>query len=132
MFNINYEAMHMKTESFNYKIKGSRTKVFIIMVFLFLRDPCLKYGTLSSVSEYQIKSIQYSSHIANSFTFYHKIVYRPLGKKSTSNFLARYLYGNKSNGITNFHLNIRSLKNKVSEIEHIINLYQPNFLDYQK
>ena len=49
-----------------------------------------------------------------------------LGKKETGNFLARYLYGNKSKGIINLHLNIRSLSNKVGEIKNIIQEQKPH------
>ena len=45
----------------------------------------------------------------------------------TPNFLARYLYGNKQEkGIKNFHLNIRSLKNKVQEVKNIISEDSPH------
>ena len=44
-----------------------------------------------------------------------------MGKKLTLNFLSRYFYGNKPNkGILNYHLNIRSLKNKVIKVEYIV------------
>ena len=45
----------------------------------------------------------------------------------TCNFLARYLYGIKiKKGIKNFHLNIRSLKNKVNEVKHIVKDEMPD------
>ena len=66
-------------------------------------------------------------HCSNVKTIFHKIKYRKLGKKETSNFLARYLYGNiVQKGISNFHLNIRSLQNKVQEIKMIINEKSPH------
>ena len=45
-------------------------------------------------------------------------------KKETNNFKARYMNGNSSvvRGIKNMHLNIRSLRNKVFEIKHLVNL----------
>ena len=44
-----------------------------------------------------------------------------IGKKATSNFLSSYLHGNrKQKGVQNFHLNIRSLKYKVTEIKNIV------------
>ena len=49
-----------------------------------------------------------------------------LGRKETSNYLARYLYGNKSKGIINLHLNIRSLSNKVGEIKNLIQNHKPH------
>ena len=52
-----------------------------------------------------------------------------LGKKATSNFLSRYLHGNrKQGGVQNFHLNIRSLRYKVSEIKNIVREYSPQIL----
>ena len=46
------------------------------------------------------------------------------------NFLARYTYGNKQNlkGIKNFHINIRSLANKISEVKNIVVEHQPHIL----
>ena len=46
------------------------------------------------------------------------------------NFLARYTYGNRQStrGIRNFHLNIRSLVNKVSEIKCIIKNHNPHII----
>ena len=51
----------------------------------------------------------------------HLISMRRLGKKSTTNFLARYKYGNsKDKGIINVHVNIRFLKYKMQEVINII------------
>ena len=50
-------------------------------------------------------------------------------KWGTSNFYARYTYGNKqqtSRGIRNMHLNIRSLRNKVSEIKYLVKQHSPH------
>ena len=46
------------------------------------------------------------------------------------NFLARYTYGNRQSprGIKNFHLNIRSLQNKVSEVKCIIKNHNPHII----
>ena len=51
-------------------------------------------------------------------------------RKVTVNFQARYTYGNKQSkkGIKNFHLNIRSLGNKVSEVKKIIKEHHPHIL----
>ena len=51
-------------------------------------------------------------------------------RKVTVNFQARYKHGNRQNlkGIKNFHQNIRSLSNKVSEIKNIIREHQPHIL----
>ena len=49
-----------------------------------------------------------------------------LGKKQTSNFLARYLHGNRKKGIMNVHLNIRSLNNKVGEIKKLMKEHAPH------
>ena len=51
-------------------------------------------------------------------------------RKLKVNFLARYTYGNKQNlkGLRNFHINIRSLANKVSEVKNIVKEHQPHIL----
>ena len=51
-------------------------------------------------------------------------------RKLKVNFLARYTYGNKQNpkGMKNFHINIRSLANKVSEVKNIVKEHQPHIL----
>ena len=51
-------------------------------------------------------------------------------RKVPVNFLARYTYGNKQNlkGIKNFHLDIRSLANKISEVKNIVKEHQPHIL----
>ena len=54
--------------------------------------------------------------------------YTTWGKKQTRNFLAKYLNGNRSKGIVNAHLNIRSLNNKVIEVKNIIKQHNPNIL----
>ena len=54
--------------------------------------------------------------------------YKTRGKKQSSNFLAKYINGNRNKGILNMHLNIRSLKNKVSEIKNIIKQHNPHIL----
>ena len=48
------------------------------------------------------------------------------GRKETSNFLAKYVNGNRTKGIFNLHLNIRSLNNKVSEVKRLIKEHSPN------
>ena len=54
-------------------------------------------------------------------------VFRCLDKKSKPNFIAKYTYGNKQKkGLKNFHLNIRSLKNKIPEVKNIINNDSPH------
>ena len=51
------------------------------------------------------------------------------GKLKTSNFLARYINGNIGpKGIKNLHLNIRSLKFKVSEVRNLIKEHAPHIL----
>ena len=56
--------------------------------------------------------------------------YRVISKKQTSNFQAKYKYGNQEQkkGITNFHLNIRSLRNKVCEVKTIIKEHKPHII----
>ena len=51
-----------------------------------------------------------------------------LGKKQTSNFLAKYLHGNRVKGIINMHLNIRSLGKKVVEVKKLLKEHSPNIL----
>ena len=55
---------------------------------------------------------------------------RTLGKKLSANFLARYRHGNqeRKRGIKNFHLNIRSLGKKMSEVKYIIKQHSPHIL----
>ena len=53
---------------------------------------------------------------------------RIICKKESPNFLARYQYGNPSKGIKNFHLNIRSLKTKMSEVKNIVKRENPHIL----
>ena len=55
---------------------------------------------------------------------------RTLGKKLLANFLARYRHGNqeRKRGIKNFHLNIRSLGKKISEVKYIIKQHSPHIL----
>ena len=52
--------------------------------------------------------------------------FQVLGKKETSNFLAKCLHGNIKKGIKNFHLNVRSLSNKVSEIKKLVKEHTPH------
>ena len=60
----------------------------------------------------------------------HETFCRKLQRKLKVNFLARYTYGNKQNlkGVKNFHINIRSLMNKVSEVKNILKEHQPHVL----
>ena len=56
---------------------------------------------------------------------------RSIGKKSSKNFQARYKFGNPAKqmkGIRNFHLNIRSLGNKMFEIRNIVKQHSPHVL----
>ena len=55
--------------------------------------------------------------------------FRSIGKKSSMNFLARYKFGNpvkQIKGIRNFHLNIRSLGNKMVEIRNLVKQHSPH------
>ena len=56
--------------------------------------------------------------------------YIVFSRKLSANFLARYKYGNKDKrrGIKIFHLIIRSLSNKVSEVKYIIKQHSPHIL----
>ena len=57
---------------------------------------------------------------------------RVFSKKMSVNFKARYKFGNpevkRSRGIKNFHLNIRSLVNKISEVKSIAKEHNPHIL----
>ena len=59
-----------------------------------------------------------------------KQIYKKCIQKVTVNFEARYIHGNIQNqkGIKNFHLNIRSLKNKVSEVKNVVKEHHPHIL----
>ena len=50
------------------------------------------------------------------------------GSHQTSNFIARMVNGNRSHGIVNMHINIRSLFNKLSEIKVLIRKESPHIL----
>ena len=59
----------------------------------------------------------------------HYLCQRRIGKKQTTNSLARYRYGNrKDKGIRNIHVNIRSLKYKVQEVKCIIEEKSPHLI----
>ena len=56
---------------------------------------------------------------------------RRFSKRTSTNFQARYKYGNRDHrvkGIRNFHLNIRSLGNKISEVRNIVKQHSPHIL----
>ena len=57
---------------------------------------------------------------------YLEVQFQTRGRKETSNFLAKYVNGNRRKGILNLHLNIRSLNNKVSEVKKLIKEHSPN------
>ena len=56
------------------------------------------------------------------------IQFQRRGKKQSSNFLAKYVNGNRTKGIYNAHLNIRSLNNKINEVKNLIKQHKPNIL----
>jgi len=54
-----------------------------------------------------------------------------VGTKMLPNFLARYKNGNtetRKRGIQNFHLNIRSLRNKIDELKMIVQEHNPHII----
>ena len=56
---------------------------------------------------------------------------RRFSKRTTVNFKARYKFGNQDHrvkGIKNFHVNIRSLGNKISEVRNIVKQHSPHIL----
>ena len=50
-------------------------------------------------------------------------------RKETSNFKAKCVNGNRSKGIYNAHLNIRSLANKIFEVKNLVKEHKPNILE---
>ena len=54
--------------------------------------------------------------------------YITLSTNQTPNFLARSLHGNIKRGITNIHVNIRSLYNKMAEVKNLIKQEKPHIL----
>ena len=50
------------------------------------------------------------------------------GRKQGSNFKAKYVNGNRSKGIFNAHLNIRSLNNKICDIKNLVKEHKPTLL----
>ena len=61
-------------------------------------------------------------------TSYPAIQLQVRGRKQTSNFKAKCVNGNRSKGIQNAHLNIRSLKNKMCEVKNLVKEHSPNIL----
>ena len=55
-------------------------------------------------------------------------IFITLSRKSTSNFKARYLHGNIGRGVKNVHINVRSLYNKVGEVQNFINQEKPHII----
>ena len=55
-------------------------------------------------------------------------LFRVNGKRCSTNFQARYLYGNIGRGIKNIHINIRSLYNKISEVKSFTLKENPHIL----
>ena len=52
------------------------------------------------------------------------------GKSLLSNFYAKITYGNKAakcRGLKNLHLNIRSIRNKISDVKNILGQHKPHF-----
>ena len=78
----------------------------------------------SSIYPYLAVHFNPTKLLTNVFTSFRRV-----GKKGSTNFLARYKYGNKqSKGIKNIHVNIRSLKNRIQEVKNIANAYSPHIL----
>ena len=100
--------------------------VTLLSILILSRSFCVRKTNIHVYRGTNIHSIFKTLYHTEEQLFYQNIVYRKLGKKMTSNFLARYLYGNGyKKGLQNFHLNIRSLKNKVHEIKNIIERDSP-------
>ena len=82
-------------------------------------------------SEITFQSESSSRFLYNSFTTPDLPTSTPFivkSRKQTSNFQARYTYGNPPRGIRNMHLNIRSLNLKVFEIKNIVKQHSPHIL----
>ena len=86
-----------------------------------------KYAKDGHVGHSNGQRVVYNAGVADSKT--EQVCCFRIGKKATTNFLSRYKYGNKQQkGVQNFHLNIRSLKYKVSEIKNIVKEYSPHII----
>ena len=71
----------------------------------------------------------YSGQVENVAWDTERVCYFRRGKRASFNFLARYKHGNrKQKGILNLHLNIRSLKYKVSEVKNIVKEHSPKIV----
>ena len=86
------------------------------------QSTCKRSTTTASVSSSMGCSIEWKS------TDQTYLYYPVWGKKQSKNFLAKYINGNRRSGILNMHLNIRSLKNKMSEVKNIIKEHKPHIL----
>ena len=105
--------------------------IFKISLLLVLLSGCL--GHASCQSEHSgpghVHAVRGEARDGVGDWLAQQLCFTRVGKRSTNNFQARYLYGNKiQKGIHNFHLNIRSLKNKVFEIKNIVKEHSPHIL----
>ena len=91
----------------------------LVIVFYLWMGPAVNVIQVQSLKNN--RTILYQRFCPTNLYSIHYIQKRKIGKKETSNFLARYTYGNKQEkGIINVHVNIRSLKYKVQEVKKII------------
>ena len=107
-------------------ISSKKIALFIIIVLTWM-GPAVK---IIQVQSHQNNNQGLLQHFCP--TKIHSILYRYkqiLGKKCTSNFLARYKYGNKQEkGIKNVHVNIISLKYKITKVKNIIQEKSPHII----
>ena len=96
-----------------------------ILIILLLISRDFVFKNYASNFKKSFKVCPFTLEQSVNFVF-HKLQYRKLGHKLTPNFLAKYINGNRANGIKNFHLNIRSLRNKVQEVKNIISKRSPH------
>ena len=121
----------------NVKIRCSSTKrglsvtsfigLFLLMMFILT---CLIALCLQEIC-YVEMNIFKDSKISSFFQIYDGAVKQFYFATMTGNFFARYINGNiskASKGLKVFHVNIRSLQNKVNEIKKIIEDHKPHII----
>ena len=99
-------------------------KIILVMLLVYTALQVFKVGCYFSAESPSLK-------LTERMVEYIPLVYRILGKKLSVNFLARYLNGNgnkPNRGLKNLHVNIRSLKNKISEVKMIVKEHHPHLI----
>ena len=108
----------------------------VLFIYMFITLPILKDPSNKALQKQSVRhgTPTNSSKIYPTITkFKIYATFRNKGKKQSSNFLARYKYGNgREKGIKNMHVNIRSLKYKIQEVKILFKSTHHTFLGYQK